>query len=95
MPRRPRPTLDPYIADVAPTVEALTDYDYTLLVVYIRMLDAEAAKADWREVVRVLFKIDPEKEPARALRMYDSHMMRAHWMTQQGYRHLLMEDDGD
>lgn len=94
MPRRPKPTLDPEIADTAPAVEVLTDYDYALLIVYVRLLDAAAEGADWREVTRILLKIDPEKEPDHARRRYESHMARARWMTERGYRHLLTEEDG-
>jgi len=93
MPQRPRPRMEPVIRDSAPADDGLTDYDCTLLIVYVRMLDAAAAEADWREVSRVLLKIDPEREPDRARRRYDTHMARARWMTEQGYRHLLMEAD--
>jgi hypothetical protein len=33
--------------------------------------------------------IDPANEPARAKQALDSHLRRAHWMTEHGYRHLL------
>jgi hypothetical protein len=33
--------------------------------------------------------IDPEREPVRAKQAYESHLTRAKWMTEQGYRHLL------
>lgn len=95
MPQRPRPSLDPMIADTAPTAEGLTDYDYLLFVVYVRMLDAAAVDADWRDVARILLKIDPDLEPARARIRYDTHMARARWMTEHGYRHLLMEADDE
>ncbi len=95
MPRRPRPSLDPTIAESAPTAETLTDYDYEHFVVYLRLLDAEAAGADWRDAARIVLKIDAAKEPMRAHRVYDSHMARARWMTEHGYRHLLTETDED
>ena len=41
------------------------------------------------EAVEVLFGIDPVREPDRARRVYDSHLARARWMTQSGYRQLL------
>lgn len=95
MPRRPKPRIDPHIADTAPTVEALTDYDYALLIVYVRLLDAAAENADWRDVARIVLKINPAKEPGRARRIYESHMARARWMTEHGYRHLLTEPGDD
>jgi hypothetical protein len=39
--------------------------------------------------VRVLFGLDPEREPDRAKIVHDSHLARAHWMSETGYRHLL------
>ena len=40
-------------------------------------------------MVLVLFGLDPAQEPDRAKTVYDSHMARARWMTEAGYRHLL------
>jgi hypothetical protein len=56
---------------------------------YIRLLDAAAEGADWREAVAVIFGLDPNKEPERAKIVHDSHLARARWMTEKGYRHLL------
>ncbi len=95
MPKRPKPSVDPVIADVAPAAEVLTDYDYALLIVYVRLLDAAAENADWCDVARIVLKIDPAKDPDRARRVYDSHLARARWMTEHGYRHLLTETDDD
>jgi hypothetical protein len=33
--------------------------------------------------------IDPEREPDRAKRTWESHLARAKWVTENGYRHLL------
>lgn len=85
----PTPPLDPPIDDVAPTGEALTDYDRTHLITYLRLLDAEADQADWREVAAIVLKLDVEREPVRAEAAWRSHLARAHWMTRSGYRALL------
>lgn len=95
MVKPPNPMADPTIKDEAPTAQELTDYDYRLFIVYARLLDAEADGADWREVARVVLKIDPDKEYARAKRAYDTHAARARWMTEQGYRHLLQQDSSE
>ncbi len=95
MVRRPRPSLDPKIAEEAPTAPALTNYDFELLICYMRLLDAEADGADWREVARIVLKIDPDREYARAKRMYETHLARARWMTTHGYRYLLTEADDE
>lgn len=81
---------EPY-RDSPPQSDGLTDYDRSHLTLYLRILDAAADNADWREVVRVLFEIDPETEPKRARAVYDSHLARARWMTDTGYRLLLAE----
>lgn len=75
--------------DEPPPSEQLTDYDRAHLKTYIRLLDAEADGADWEEVVRVIFGLDPAGEPERAERIHKSHLSRARWMTESGYRKLL------
>jgi hypothetical protein len=85
----PSPPLDPSVADLAPSEPALTVYDQEHLVTYLRLLDAEADAADWREAARLILHIDPVQEPDRARRAFDSHLARAKWMTSHGYRHLL------
>ena len=42
-----------------------------------------------REVARIVLHIDPATEPDRARRAWESHLARARWMTEQGFRHLL------
>jgi len=84
-----QPALDPDVADVAPNEAVLTTYDEQHLVTYWRLLDAEAAGADWKEVTQIVLHIDPDREPARARNAFDSHLARARWMADHGYRHLL------
>jgi T6SS, Transcription factor, DNA binding domain len=88
---RPKPSLDPQLADAPPVSDELTDYDYSVLVVYLRLLDAAEEGADWREVARIVLKRDPDKEPERAKRAYDTHLARARWMTEHGYQDLLRQ----
>ena len=84
-----KPPLDPHVADTAPVDSILTPYDYEHAITYLRLLDADAEGADWREVTQIVLHIDPEREPVRARQAYESHLTRAKWMTKQGYRHLL------
>jgi transcriptional regulator with XRE-family HTH domain len=65
------------------------DYDRQHLALYARLLDAADEGAEWTEVVRVLFGLDPNRERERAHRVHDSHLARARWMTEHGYRDLL------
>jgi hypothetical protein len=83
------PPKDPPAADAAPDGDLLTSYDQEHLVTYLRLLDAEAEGADWTEAARIVLKIDPSLEPQRARRAWESHLARAKWMTDNGYRHLL------
>jgi len=75
--------------DQPPAGAALTAYDEAHLKLYVRLLDADAEKADWREVVEVLFGLDAEAEPERAQRIYNSHLEHAKWMTTSGFCELL------
>ena len=70
----------------------ITPYDEAHFTDYLRLLDADADGADWREAVAVIFDIDPGGEPERAERMYASHLARARWMTEVGYAHLLARE---
>jgi hypothetical protein len=88
------PPLDPSVADLAPTEPVLTPYDEKHLITYLRMLDADAANADWHDVARLVLHIDPILEPNRARRAFDSHLARAKWMTNHGYRDLLHNSSG-
>ena len=85
----PSPPLDPDVADLAPDDPVLTAYDEQHVVTYLRLLDADADHADWREVARIVLHIDPERYPERARSAFESHLARARWMTNHGYGHLL------
>jgi hypothetical protein len=80
---------NPLVADSAPEADGLTDYDQKHFATYLRLLDAAAAGADWTEVARIVLGIDPTLEPDRARRVWESHLARAKWMTEHGYRDLL------
>ena len=84
-----RPPLDPDVANEAPASSQLTVYDEQHIITYLRLLDANAEGADWNEVARIVLHIDPALEPDRARRAWETHLVRAQWMTATGYRHLL------
>ena len=79
----------PAFEDRAPEVPHVTDYDERHHRTYWQLLDAAAENADWREAVAIIFGIDPKVEPERARLVHDSHLARARWMTETGYRHYL------
>lgn len=77
------------VADAAPSEEHVTDYDRAHFKVYLRMLDAASQEAAWEEVSRIVLGIDPSREPARARRAYDTHLARAQWLANKGYKDFL------
>ena len=77
------------ISDLAPQSDDLTDYDHAHMTLYLRLFDAAESGASLQEISQILFGIDADKEPERARKMYDSHLARARWMTEHGYRKLL------
>ena len=77
------------IREVPPTSDHLTDYDRSHLKTYLRLLDAAADNADWREVASIVLGLDPGADPERARRVHAAHLDRAQWMTRVGYRDLL------
>jgi hypothetical protein len=49
-------------------VPKLTDYDDEYITTYLRMLDAAAEGADWREVARIVLHRDPDGNAERTWR---------------------------
>ena len=66
----------------------VTDYDRAHLQAYLRLLDADAAHADWREAASFVLGLDVDKDPVRAKRIHQVHLDRARWMSASGYRQL-------
>jgi hypothetical protein len=83
------PPLNPDVADLVPSDPALTAYDEQHAVTYLRILDADAEGADWREVARIVVYVDLDREPNRTREAFENHLVRAKWTTKEGYRRLL------
>ena len=81
----------PAFLDEPPRSQRLTPYDRTHMVLYLRLLDAARDGADWQEAVQILFGLDPKCNPQRCRRIHDTHLARARWMTEHGYRELVRE----
>lgn len=75
--------------DQPPMDARLTDYDRAHLATYLRLLDAESEGAQWEEIVKIIFGIDAKIDLARAELVYQSHLARARWMTNNGFRDLI------
>lgn len=80
---------DTPIVVIAPTQEQVTDYDRAHLATYLRLLDAASEGAPWEDVARIVLGIDPTGEPDRARQAYETHLARARWLSEHGYRDLL------
>lgn len=85
-------TDSPTFHDHPPQSDHVTTYDEEHFVTYLRLLDAAAEGADWREVVRLVFAIDPAQDPDRAQAIHEAHLARARWMARSGYRQLIDKD---
>ncbi|WP_245508938.1 DUF2285 domain-containing protein [Bradyrhizobium nanningense] len=72
-----------------PKTDGVNAYDEKHLAIYVRLLMAEEEGADWREVVHVIFGLDPVLEPDCAKTVHDSHLAFARWMVDSGYQQLL------
>ena len=81
----------PAFLDAPPSSDTLTTYDREHMMLYLRLLDAEREGADWREAIHILFGLDPHDDPMRCRLIHNSHLARAHWMTEHGYRELVRE----
>ncbi|MDF2113984.1 DUF2285 domain-containing protein [Roseiarcaceae bacterium H3SJ34-1] len=81
----------PAFLDEPPASQRLTPYDREHMVLYLRLLDAARDGADWQEAVQILFGLDPHSNPQRCRRIHDTHLARARWMTEHGYRELVRE----
>lgn len=90
---RVQPELDPDVEDEAPSGPDITFYDEAHFVTYMRLLDAEADGADWREVAQIVLHRDPANDEVRTRRCWSSHLARARWMTKTGYRRILEQAD--
>jgi hypothetical protein len=78
--------------DAPPEATRPTAYDRRHLVIYLRLLDADAAGAPWEEVAHIVLGLDPAAEPERARRVWAAHLARARWMTEAGYGQLLQAE---
>ncbi|MGX9576964.1 DUF2285 domain-containing protein [Mesorhizobium sp. f-mel] len=73
--------MDPDVTDEGSASSVLTGYDEDRLLTYVRLLDAAAEDADWREVARILLHIIPKRSRSGAFRAWESHLARTRRMT--------------
>ena len=85
----------PAFKDEVPCSDQVTDYDRQHFKLYIRLLDGVASGATYAELSYLIFGIDASHDSDRAQRVVESHLKRAEWMTQHGYRRLLGPEGGN
>ena len=84
-----RSVVDAEVDDEAPTAATITEYDERHFIIYLRLLDAATQNVPWRKVARDVLRRDPSRQTGRVKRCWESHLARARWMSEQGYRQLL------
>lgn len=89
---RERPLLDPDVENEAPRGADITTYDEQHYVTYLRLLDASRNGADWQEVARIVLRRDPLRNEAETRRCWESHLERARWIANKGYRRILEQE---
>jgi hypothetical protein len=82
------PLIEAY-APTAPAAPHVTGYDEQRLPIYVRLLDANTAGAPWQEAADRVLGLDVDADPDAARQTWQSHLDRAKWMTEVGYRDLL------
>ena len=67
---------------LAPTGEAVVDYDQRNLALYAALIDAHDAAVDWRNAAADLMGLDPEDPASEPC--WRSHLERAQWIVGDG-----------
>lgn len=79
----------PPVTSQAPTANHVTAYDEAHVVLYLRLLDALAAGATEADICKDLLGLRGGPEDAHSRAILESHIVRARWMTEHGYRAFL------
>jgi hypothetical protein len=74
------------VVDMVPWHDYVTRYDEDHFACYVQLLDAQAAGLPCDEICRSILKLEPGE---RARDILDSHLARARWMTEHGFRQLI------
>ena len=76
------------LREAAPSGDLVTDYDRAHFQLYIRLLDARSAGASSDDMCRFILEIDPTTDPESAHKLLKSHLERADWMSNVGFRQI-------
>ena len=87
--------MDYPLFDRPPAGAGVTEYDLAHAKQYLRLLDAAAEGADWREAATLVLGLDCVGSPDHARDVHHAHLERARWITREGYKDLLANPKGD
>lgn len=76
-------------------LDEITPYDRAHFATYLSLLYATGAGQSDDEIARNILGIDPDMNPERAHRTLASHLNRARWLAEGGYKHLLDSPDSE
>ena len=79
----------PPLAEKAPRSPTITAYDEAHFAIYLRLLDAKSKAASEDAMLDIILDAAPGMNRDKALRALVSHLKRAVWMSDEGYRSLL------
>lgn len=77
------------LAERAPGAKSLTPYDEAHLVTYLRLLDANAGGERTDAMAQIILDANPTLTERQARRAVTSHLKRAQWISEEGYRDFL------
>jgi hypothetical protein len=77
------------VADLVPCDDKITPYDQAHFSRYLRLLDAVDTGASSDEMCRTILDRDPVADPDGAKKTLESHLARARWMCERGYKDIL------
>lgn len=75
------------LQSLAPVDDVITPYDREQFKLYLQLLDAEEQGVDWQTVATDIMGLDSKDTSAEDC--WQSHLKRAKWMSESGYRQLL------
>jgi len=75
------------LQSLTPVDDNITPYDRAHFKLYLQLLDAEEQGVDWRTVASDIMNLELEDTSTKPC--WQSHLERAKWMRESGYRQLL------
>lgn len=86
--KRPKGESSPLV-EKAPRSTIITAYDEAHFAIYLRLLDAKSKAASEEAMLEIILESSPGLSRDKARRALLSHLKRAVWMSEEGYRGLL------